>query len=137
MMMAWCTVRWSWAVVGLTGIGWEWGAQVAAGADLEQRYQGQLEPADWEPAAVLGSGRVAAPCAGHVGSLVPQRFRARLGRRALRAGTVPESERIKVIASRLPVHDWPDRRVVITAVAGRLGPAGGQREAPGLPGQGL
>jgi NTE family protein len=32
-----------------------------------------------------------------------------VGRIALRAPTVPEAERIAVIADRLPVHDWPDR----------------------------
>jgi NTE family protein len=29
---------------------------------------------------------------------------------------VPEAERVKVIETRLPVHEWPDRSLLITAV---------------------
>lgn len=129
---------------GVAGIGWEWGvlaglaasgvdlaradlvvgtsagavvgAQVAAGLDVEQRYQAQLAPADGEVAAALGAGVKLRFALAMVGPRAPQRFRARLGRLALRARTVPEAERIEVISSRMPVRTWPDRRLLLTAV---------------------
>ncbi|WP_067485465.1 patatin-like phospholipase family protein [Actinomadura hibisca] len=48
-------------------------------------------------------------------------LRRRIGELALAAETVPEAERRKVIEDRLPVHEWPDRRLVITAVAALSG----------------
>lgn len=42
--------------------------------------------------------------------------RARVGVRALAADCVPEDVRRAVVEARLPVHDWPDRPVVLTAV---------------------
>jgi NTE family protein len=47
--------------------------------------------------------------------------RARIGRVALRSRTVPESERIAVIGNRLPVHEWPERALRVTAVDARTG----------------
>jgi NTE family protein len=102
-------------VVG-TSAGSVVGAQVAAGLDVEQRYGAQLVPADREAAAVLGPGVLLRYGLAMVGPRSPRRFRARLGRLAQRARTVPESERVDVIASRLPVHDWPQRPLLITAV---------------------
>jgi NTE family protein len=134
---------------GVTGIAWEWGliaglaaggvdltdadlvvgtsagsvvgAQVAAGLNPEQRYQVQLEPPDREVAAVLGPAVVLRYALAMFGPRSPQRFRARLGRSALRARTGPESRRVEVIASRLPVREWPDRRLLITAVEAQTG----------------
>ena len=135
---------------GVTGIGWEWGvlaglaaggvdlagadlvvgtsagsvvgAQVAAGLDVEQRYQAQLVPPAGEIAAAFGAGALLRYGLALVGPPSPQRFRARLGRLALRARTVPESERVEVIASRLPVHEWPSqRRLLVTAVDAATG----------------
>lgn len=134
---------------GVTGIAWEWGllaglaargveltdadlvvgtsagsvvgAQVAAGSDVEQRYRAQLAPVDGEVAAVLGPAAVLRYALAMVGPRSPQRFRARLGRAALRARTGPESRRVEVIASRLPVKEWPDRRLLLTAVDAETG----------------
>lgn len=134
---------------GITGIAWEWGllaglaaggvdltdadlvvgtsagsvvgAQVAAGSDVEQRYRAQLAPADREVAAVLGAGVALRYALAMVGPPARQRFRARLGRAALRARTGPESRRVEVIASRLPVREWPQRRLLITAVDAETG----------------
>jgi NTE family protein len=47
--------------------------------------------------------------------------RARIGKLALRASTVPEAERIRVIGERLPVHEWPERALRITAVDAHTG----------------
>ena len=47
---------------------------------------------------------------------VPQEARARLGQAALAATTAPEEERIATFRARLPIHDWPERSLRITAV---------------------
>lgn len=49
-------------------------------------------------------------------SLEPRERRASVGARALATDTVPEAVRRAVIEARLPVHEWPDRRMVLTAV---------------------
>jgi NTE family protein len=129
---------------GLTGIGWEWGilaglaeagvdlsdadlvigtsagsvvgAQLATGLDVEERYQAQLVPPDGELAATLGAKMMLRYALAMVGPRAPQEVRKRLGRLALRAKTGPESARQAVIESRLPVKEWPDRPLQITAV---------------------
>lgn len=129
---------------GITGIAWEWGilaglaergvklndadlvvgtsagsvvgAQVAAGLDAGERYHVQLAPPDGEVAATLGPATMARFAMAMVGSRSPQRVRARIGKLAVRANTVPEAARIAVIESRMPVREWPDRRLLITAV---------------------
>jgi NTE family protein len=129
---------------GVTGIAWEWGmlaglaeagvdlstadlvvgtsagsvvgAQVAAGIPAEERYAAQLAAPSGELAARLRgfvSGQIAWAV---LSSRVPERARARIGRLALAAKTVPESERRAVIEARLPVRSWPERKLLITAV---------------------
>src|SRR5262249_22629452 len=46
----------------------------------------------------------------------PVKVRARLGRMALAAKTIPEAQRLEMIAGRLPAREWPARRLQITAV---------------------
>lgn len=130
---------------GITGIAWEWGilaglaasgvelgdadlvvgtsagsvvgAQVANGLDPEQRYQAQLAPPDGEVAAALGPGLLLRyGFAMLAGPRAPHKVRARIGRLAARANTMPEAERVGVIESRLPVREWPERTLRITAV---------------------
>ncbi len=130
---------------GITGIAWEWGvlaglkasgvdlgdadlvvgtsagsvvgAQVATGLDAEERYRAQLAPPDGEVAAALGPGLLLRYGLAMVGPRAPHQIRARIGRLAARADTVPEGERIAVIESRLPVRDWPsERELRVTAV---------------------
>ncbi len=130
---------------GITGIAWEWGilaglraagvdlgeadlvvgtsagsvvgVQVAAGLDVEQRYRAQLGPPDDEVAAVLGPGLLLRYGLAMIGgSRTPRKVRARIGRIAARTRAVPEAERIAVIESRLPVCEWPERALRITAV---------------------
>jgi NTE family protein len=131
---------------GVTGIAWEWGvlaglaaagirlgsadlvigtsagsvvgAQVANGLDPLERYEAQLVPPDGEIGATLGAGVMVRFALAMVGSQSPQRVRQRIGRQAHRADTqATEAERIAVIESRLPVHEWPaDRRLQVTAV---------------------
>src|SRR5438552_2976271 len=129
---------------GITGIAWEWGilaglaqagvdlsgvdlvvgtsagsvvgASVASGQDFQERYQAQLAPPDGEVAAAFGRGLMLRYGLAIVTSRAPRRVRARIGKLALRAKTVPEAERLHVIESRLPVRDWPDTPLRLTAV---------------------
>lgn len=130
---------------GITGIAWEWGvlaglakagialneadvvvgtsagsvvgAQMASGIDPAERYEAQLAPPDGEIAAALGSGTVLRlGLAMFAGSRTPRRVRQRIGRLARRARTGDEAARVAVIDSRLPVKEWPERRLLITAV---------------------
>lgn len=107
-------------VVG-TSAGSVVGAQLACGAGLEAMYRRQLEPATSEKAARLNRATLA-----HFGwAMLRSRgsdveFRRRIGALALaaeKAGATPsEQERLDVIGARLVSTQWPQRRLVITAV---------------------
>ncbi len=104
------------ALVG-TSAGAVVAAQIATGVDVEERYAAQLADPVGEIAASLGRGTLLRLGVAFVaGGRDPQRVRARIGRVALRSGTVPEAERIAVIGRRLPVHEWPERSLRVTAV---------------------
>jgi NTE family protein len=108
-------------VVG-TSAGSVVGAEVATGVDIEERYAKQLHPPNGDVAAALGP--VAMLRFGMAllwPRATPEQVRARVGRLALRARTMPEAERLAVFAERLPVHEWPDRALKITAVDARSG----------------
>ena len=103
-------------VIG-TSAGSSVGAQLASGAPVEELYARQLAGPGGELPAKLGPGRIlryAAVLVRHRGD--PQAGRAKLGRLALAAETVSEADRRAVIASRLPSHEWPAQRLVVTAV---------------------
>src|SRR5262245_12288473 len=114
---------------GITGIAWEWGilaelaangvdlrdadlvvgtsagsvvgAQVAAGLDLDERYQAQLVPPDGELGATLGPGLLLRYGLAMVTPpRTPKEIRARIGKLAVKVADVPEEERIAVIKSR-------------------------------------
>jgi NTE family protein len=97
------------------------GAQIATGVDVEERYAAQLVPPAGEIAAALGGGTMVRFGLAMVGPRDPQRVRARIGRLALKARTVPEAERIRVIGERLPVHEWPERALRIATVDAHTG----------------
>jgi NTE family protein len=96
-------------------------AQVASGLPLEELYERQLAgyvaeiPARMSPLTMLGFFWA------YLRSRDLQRALVRIGRTALAARTVPEAERRKVVESRLPVHHWPDRRLLIAAVDAQSG----------------
>lgn len=102
-------------VVG-TSAGSVVGAQVSNGLPLADLYAAQLEPPDAELGGRLS--RIAAL------KLVPpyvlpgtgQEKLARVGRVARAAHQPGSVDRESVIRSRLPVHEWPDRELRITAV---------------------
>lgn len=92
------------------------GAQLGGGLSLADLYASQLEPPDAELGGRLS--RIAAL------KLVPpyllpgtgREKLARVGRVATAAHQPGSIDREGVIRSRLPVHDWPDRDLRITAV---------------------
>ncbi|MET9322745.1 patatin-like phospholipase family protein [Streptomyces sp. NPDC003038] len=130
---------------GLTGVGWECGilyGLARAGVDLttadlvvgtsagsvvgaqltsglltpQQLYERQLGDPAGESAAKLGAGLVARYAVAMVRSRDAMAYRRRVGAMALAADTGPEAERRKVLAARLVSHEWPERRLLVTAV---------------------
>jgi NTE family protein len=105
-------------VVG-TSAGSTVGAQVTSGLSLEELFQRQVDPAlqSAEIPAELDvatfTGTLARILAGVQDVTEVGR---RIGAWALTTSTVPESRRREVIASRLPAHTWPERRLAIVAV---------------------
>ncbi|MHA6785490.1 patatin-like phospholipase family protein [Pseudonocardia saturnea] len=90
------------------------GAQLATGVDVEERYAAQLVDATGEVASSVRPRTMLRLGLALVGPRA--RVPARIGAVARSTTTVPESERITVIGRRLPVHEWPDRSLRITAV---------------------
>ncbi|WP_455359514.1 patatin-like phospholipase family protein [Streptomyces sp. SYSU K21746] len=130
---------------GLTGIGWECGilhglseagvdlgtadlvvgtsagsivgAQLTSGLlNTRELYERQLIDPAGESLARLGTGLMARYAWGVLRSRDAAGYGVRMGAMALAARTPEESERRAVIAARLVSHDWPDRRLVVTAV---------------------
>jgi NTE family protein len=96
-------------------------AQLTAGIDPEKLYAAQLVDAGDEIAARISATTMLKWAVAFLGRRDPQQGRARLGRMALAARTIPEAERRKVIEARLPVHEWPERRMLVTAVDAETG----------------
>lgn len=107
-------------VVG-TSAGSVVGAQVATGVDVAERYDAQLAAPDGEAASAMTRSTMLRFGLAVLSSRDRERVRARLGRIALSTPTVPESERIAAIARRLPVREWPDRALRVTAVDAHTG----------------
>jgi NTE family protein len=102
-------------VVG-TSAGSVVGADVTSGRSLAELYQAQLAPPAGEITARLGLTAIAKLSWVMLRSRDPVKARARIGKMALASKTVSEAERRKVIAARLPVRDWPDSQLIITAI---------------------
>jgi NTE family protein len=94
-------------------------AQLGSGLPLAELFARQTEPAlqSAEILAELDLARLGAEIAGYLaGVTTPDQILRQIGAYALAAATVPEATRRAVIASRLPSHDWPARRLRLTAV---------------------
>jgi NTE family protein len=107
-------------VVG-TSAGSVVGAQILSGPTLEDLYAAQLTDPTGELAARMGATAMLRFITAAVWPGDEQKARARLGRAALRARTVPEAERRAVIERRLPNAEWPERRLLITSVDAETG----------------
>lgn len=102
-------------VVG-TSAGAVVGTQLAAGLDLEVRYATQLAALEGEVAVTLRPVTLLRFGVALLGRPTPERVRRRIGRIALRASTVPESARLRLVGGRLQVTAWPERALRVTAV---------------------
>ncbi|MGY1666584.1 patatin-like phospholipase family protein [Geodermatophilus sp. SYSU D00696] len=104
-------------VVG-TSAGSVVGTLLRTGADPEEAYAAQLGPVPaTERVADFDAGAFAAALARALeGVTGQQEARARVGALALRAQTVPESERLAVIGARIGSPEWPAARLVVTAI---------------------
>jgi len=99
-------------------------AQVTSGTPLLELFARQYDPARQTPEipAEIDFEKFAADFGGAVtGSTSPAEVRRAVGRLALAAETVPEADRRAVIEARLPVHEWPEQRLVIVAVDAETG----------------
>ncbi|MEU8433331.1 patatin-like phospholipase family protein [Streptomyces sp. NPDC029216] len=130
---------------GLTGVGWESGilyGLARAGVDLtgadlvvgtsagsvvaaqlasglltpRELYERQLADPAGEIAAKFGAGLLARYVLAMVRSRDAAEYGRRVGAIALAADTPDEAERRAVLAARLVSHEWPERRLVVTAV---------------------
>ncbi|MGY1782358.1 patatin-like phospholipase family protein [Geodermatophilus sp. SYSU D01036] len=94
------------------------GTLLRTGHDLEELYAAQLGPVPATERAVEfdGAAFLASFAAALAGAAGQQDARARIGGLALRAQTMPESERRAVIGARIGSPEWPAQRLVVTAV---------------------
>ena len=103
-------------VIG-TSAGAAVGAQITSGVPIEELYEAQLRPETAEIEVELDAERLFADYRAAVeGASGPQDARRRLGAMALAAQTVAPEVRLAAIDARLPVKDWPERRLLIVAV---------------------
>jgi NTE family protein len=94
-------------------------AQVTSGTPLAQLLARQIEPAA-QTTELTPTQDIPAVMARFIevlsGGGDPADLRRRMGELALSTDTVPEEARRAVMVARLPVHEWPQRAVQITAV---------------------
>jgi NTE family protein len=97
-------------------------SQLAGSKALEQLFAAQLAPPSKEIAARMGAGATFRFVAAMAWPGSPEKARARLGRAAIRARTLPEAERYEVLKSRMSTDAWPERpRLLITSVNAESG----------------
>lgn len=89
---------------------------VGTGTPLADAYAAQLRGPGAEIPAQISRRTTMAFAFAALRSRDTTTFGRRAGALALATPTVPEELRRGVIASRFPVHDWPERRLLITAV---------------------
>ncbi|NYH41080.1 NTE family protein [Micromonospora jinlongensis] len=102
-------------VVG-TSAGSVVGALVCSGLSVQRFYEEQLAPPSSEVAARLGFATLARLVWAGGRTRDAARSRARIGAMALAARTPSEASRRAVIEARLPAREWPQRRLLVTAV---------------------
>src|SRR6516162_273901 len=85
------------------------GADITSGQELEALYQAQLAPPEPEPPARVGWDFIGRLLWDMNTSRSPAQARARIGRWALAAPTMPEADRQKVFQARLHSSAWPSQ----------------------------
>lgn len=98
-------------------------AQITSGMSLEKLFEAQIASASGEIAARMSLAALAWFVIAGAWPGDRQKARARLGHAALRAKTVPEAERRRVIEGRVPFREWPQQRLLIPAVDAESGEA--------------
>jgi NTE family protein len=93
------------------------GALIATVDSLEELYEGQTAAVGAEVTARMGLGLLLRLAAATLSTRDERKALTRIGAVALAADTMSESDRRAVISSGLPIQEWPDRRLMVTAVA--------------------
>ncbi|MGW4940290.1 patatin-like phospholipase family protein [Actinoplanes sp. NPDC004185] len=96
-------------------------AQLTSGTGIDALYEHELADTTGDADAVIGARVLLGFVLASVWPGDRARGRARLGRAALKARTVPEAARRTAIASRVKRDDWPAARLLIPAVEARTG----------------
>jgi NTE family protein len=96
-------------------------AQLTGGADVAELYEHELVDTAGDRSAAIGTRVLLGFVLAALWPGGRARGRARLGRAALKARTVSESERRTAIASRVRRDAWPAARLLIPAVEARTG----------------
>lgn len=107
-----------------TSAGASMAAMLGSGLPLPDLFARQSDPElqSAELTAELDVARMTVEVAGYMrGATTPAEMQRRFGAYALAANTVPEATRRAVIESRLPIRDWPDRKIQVTAVDAATG----------------
>ena len=111
-------------IVG-TSAGSSVGAQITSELSLEELYDLQLKPIEETIEGQVqfdGTQFRKMMAAAIMSSPDPKTARASIGEAALATETMSEEERLELIASRLPSHEWnPEMKLVITAVNAQTG----------------
>ncbi|GBE64582.1 hypothetical protein MFM001_10440 [Mycobacterium sp. MFM001] len=92
------------------------GAQISSGRSLEDLFAAQVAETSTEIDPGVGVDDIMDLFVAAMAEPDTARKRQRIGAAALVAETVAEPVRRKVIAQRLPSHDWPQRDLRITAI---------------------
>ena len=92
------------------------GAQVCSGVSLESLFARQLAPSSVEIKPDVGIDELLELFDGATRQGDLSQALRLIGRHALSAVTVSQEVRRAVIASRLPSHSWPQRRLLLTAL---------------------
>ena len=92
------------------------GAQLTSGTGLADLYRAQITPDGVDVTAGMSRGLILRYVLAFCLPGTPTRARIRMGRVARTAPDLPETERSAVIGAWLPSHEWPARRLLITAV---------------------
>jgi NTE family protein len=109
------------------------GTLIATGADLEEAIAHQVKVDDGPAPAVDMGAVVQAFGVLFDPSLDPREARRRVRRMALAANLDHQAERLAAIGERLPVKEWPDRELLITAVDAEDGEFVVWRKDAGVP----
>jgi NTE family protein len=96
-------------------------AQITEGTPLSELYERELADTTGDRRATIGSSVLLRYAFSAALPGDARRGRAWLGRAALRARTVPESERRNAIRARVPRDEWPATDLRIPAVVARTG----------------